>query len=285
MNKKENLGKSALFAATLIWGTSFVVLKNAIDSVPFGWVLFIRFLLAAALMFLFSGKSIRELDREGIKGGILLGICNGLAYIVQTIGLLYTTPGKNAFLTASTCVLVPFLAWLAYKRRPKKINILAAVICFTGIGFISLENGFGHVNIGDIITVFCGIFYGLVIVIMENYSSKYNVTHLSAVEFLTAALICLIPALLGGAFPRQLGTAVWLQILYLSLICTGIAFFLQAYGLKYTPSSPAAVILTFESVFGVIFSVIIYHEKITAMLFIGFCLVFLSVILNEVLNK
>ena len=108
INNKATLGRSALICTTLIWGTSFVVLKSALDSITPLWVLSIRFGGAALIMLLAAVPMLKKLDAQYIKGGVLMGVCLATAYTVQTYGLVYTTPGKNAFLTATYCILVPF---------------------------------------------------------------------------------------------------------------------------------------------------------------------------------
>ena len=107
---------------------------------------------------------LKKIDRGYIKGGMLMGTCLALAYIVQTYGLVYTTPGKNAFLTATYCILVPFLYWAIAHKKPDRYNILAAVVCLIGMGFVCLNNDLS-VNIGDMLTICCGLFYGLHIIV------------------------------------------------------------------------------------------------------------------------
>ena len=112
--RKSALGRLCLIGCTFLWGTSFVVLKSALDTMPTLWILAIRFLGAALLMTLFGFRKLKKLDQSYWKGGAVMGVFLTAAYIIQTYGLVYTTPGKNAFLTATYCVLVPFLWWVMY---------------------------------------------------------------------------------------------------------------------------------------------------------------------------
>ncbi len=139
MKGKGLQGRLALLLCSIIWGTSFVVLKNTLNSIGTMWVLSIRFTVSALLLGAAAGKRLKHVSQRCIQGGALAGLSLALAYIVQTYGLVYTTPGKNAFLTATYCVLTPFLAWLVYKRRPGAANVAAAFLCITGIGFVSLN--------------------------------------------------------------------------------------------------------------------------------------------------
>ncbi len=111
------MGRLALLAMTLIWGTSFVVLKNTLVTVPTLYVLAYRFSGAAVLMLLLGIKDIKKLDLQYVKNGAVMGVFLFIAYTFQTFGLEQTTPGKNAFLTTTYCVLVPFIYWIIEKKR------------------------------------------------------------------------------------------------------------------------------------------------------------------------
>ncbi len=285
---KKNLGfwgRLALFVTTLIWGTSFVILKTTLDTVPTLWVLAIRFTASALILGLIAGKKLFAMGKATVKGGVLMGLCLAAAYIFQTYGLVYTTPGKNSFLTATYCVLVPFMAWGVYKRRPGAVHILAAFLCIAGIGLVSLGEGLHDINKGDMLTLVCGVFYGLQIIVMEQYVGQGDVVSISVVQFVAAAAICWAGALLFEAAPSQAPASAWFSIAYLSVMCTAVCFFLQAWGIKYTPSATAAMIMSLESVFGALISVLFYHEQVTPKLLLGFALIFVAVVISETKPK
>ena len=279
-DRKNFLGHLALWGTAFIWGTSFVILKETLDSIDTMWVLALRFIIAAALLLLTAGKRLKTLGRDGLRGGVLLGVCLAAAYIFQTYGLKYTTPGKNAFLTATYCVLVPFMVWAFFKRRPNAANIIAAFMCVFGIGLVSLS-GTSPFNIGDALTLVCGIFYALQIILTERFIGDCDALSLTGVEFGTAAVICLAGALIFESAPVGLSLELWGSIAYMGVMCTALCFFLQTWGMRYTPSSTAAVIMTFESVFAIIISVIFYDEPVTVRLICGFTLIIASVIISE----
>ena len=276
------LGRLALLSTAVIWGTSFVILKNALGSIGTFWVLAIRFSVSALIMLAISFRHVKTMSRRCLRGGVILGVFLAAAYIVQTFGLVYTTPGKNAFLTATYCVLTPFLAWLVYKRKPGLVNVIAAVLCIAGIGLVSLAEGLTNINRGDVLTLACGLFYSLQIIAMEQYSDSGEASVLSGVECLTSAVICWAGALAFEQPPVNVSVSAWFNIAYLSVMCTAVCFFLQAWGMKYTPASTAAILMTLEAVFGVLVSVLFYHERVTVKIGIGFALIFAAVLLSEV---
>ena len=278
--RKSALGRLCLIGSTFLWGTSFVVLKSALDTMPTLWILAIRFLGAALLMTLFGFRKLKKLDQSYWKGGAVMGVFLTAAYIIQTYGLVYTTPGKNAFLTATYCVLVPFLWWVIRRQKPERSHVIAAVICFVGIGLVSLQEHL-TVNPGDLITLFCGLFYGLHIIATSVYAKDRDAVLLSMVQFLTAAVICFALAPLVSPFPAQVPSDTWLRIAYLCIMCTGVCFLLQTIGQKYTPANEVAIFLTLESVFGAAISVLFFHERLTFQVFCGFVLIFLAVLISE----
>ena len=280
-NKMGLLARGALLLTALIWGTSFVILKNMLDNIGTFWIMALRFSIAAIIFSAVGINNLHNLNRETLLGGVVAGTFLAVAYLIQTFGLSFTTPGKNAFLTATYCVLVPFMVWAFYRHKPGAHNIVAAFLCIAGIGFVSLNEGFGNVNIGDVLTLVCGLFYALQIIAVDSVIDKANSAALTAIQFITAALLCWIGALTVEAPPASISAGEWIQIIYMGAACTGLGFFLQAWGMKYTPASTAAVIMTLEAVFGALCSVIFYDDRLTVQLIIGFVLIFVSVVMSE----
>lgn len=274
-------GRIALLGTALIWGSSFIIFKNTLNSIGTLWLLTIRFAIATVFLLAVCWRKIVKMPRRCFAGSVYMGLCMTAAYLFQTYGLVYTTAGKNAFLTATYCVLVPFLVWWIYKRRPGVHSVAASILCIVGIGFVSLDNGFGGMNIGDVLTIICGFFYALQIVMTEEYVKDCDALSLTAVQFAVAGLICLVLAALFEPFPTTLPREACFSIAYLGVVSTAICWFLQAWGMKYTPSSTATVLMTLESVFGVIFAAIFGHEAVSSAAFFGFFLILISELLNE----
>lgn len=279
-NNKANLGRTCLILTTLIWGSSFVILKSALDSITPLWVLAIRFSGAAILMLIACLPKLKKLDKRYVTGGCLMGLCLAAAYILQTYGLVYTTPGKNAFLTTTYCILVPFLYWIISGKRPDKYNIIAALVCLVGVGFVCLGNDLS-INIGDMLTILCGLFYGLHIIVTSRTAENRDPVLITMLQFATAAVVCFIGAVLFEPAPHDIGSGTWLSIAYMTFICTGLCYILQTVGQKYTPPSQTAVILTLESVFGSAISVILGVESLTFNIALGFFLIFIAIITSE----
>ena len=276
----STLGRLALLGTTIIWGSSFIILKNTLNSLPTLWILAFRFSGAALIMALAANRQLKTLDRRALKYGLAMGVALYCAYTLQTYGLLYTTPGKNAFLTATYCVIVPFLWWAFFKKRPDRYNVAAALVCIVGMALVSLEGDLS-LGLGDALTMCCGLFYALHIIVSSRGLEKYAVLPLTTVQLATTAVLCWITAPVASPFPQSVPASAWLSVAYLCVMCTGACYFLQALGQKYTSAQSASIILTLESVFGTLFSVAFYHELLTLKTVSGFVLIFAAVLISE----
>lgn len=276
------LAKPMLFAAALIWGTSFFIMKNALDVMPVCFLLAIRFSAGAVLLALVCWKKWKEFTWDYLWRGALIGGCLFLAYTVQTFGLAQTTPSKNAFLTSVYCVMVPFLYWLVMKHRPDRYNIAAALLCVSGVGLVSL-NGELSVNMGDVLTLCCAFFYAAHIVAVAKVSPGKDIYLLTVFQFAFAALYAWVGGLLTEQFPFRAITdpAVYLPLAYLCVMATTVALLFQNVGQIWSDAASASVILSLESVFGVICSVIFYGDLVTLPMAVGFVFIFVAVVCSE----
>lgn len=274
--------RAALFGAALIWGSSFIVVKNTVDVVPPIFLIAIRFTIATILLSFVFYKHLKKLNREYLKSGFVIGFLLFLAYTIQTIGITDTTPGKNVFLTAIYCVLVPFLFWMVNRNRPDRYHFIAAFLCIIGIGFVCLSDGL-KIRLGDSLTLIGGFFYAAHMVAVEKLSKDRDPVLITITQFGYTAIFAWISSLLTEGIPdaSQFSSEVLLGILYLAVFATAIALLLQNVGQKGTPPAAASIILSMEAVLGVLFSVIFYHEKVTLQLFIGFAFILIAIIISE----
>lgn len=278
----RKLAKPMLFAAALIWGTSFFIMKNALDNVPVFSLLAIRFTAGAVLLGVVCFKKWKDFTVDYLWRGAIVGGFLFLAYTVQTFGLSMTTPSKNAFLTAVYCVLVPFFTWAVVKRRPDRFNIAAAVLCVMGVGLVSLNEELS-VNLGDLLTLLCAVFYASHIVAVEKLSPGKDIYLITIFQFAFAALYSWVFSLTTENFPVQAiaDPAVFLPLAYLCVMATTVALLFQNVGQIWSDPASASVILSLESVFGVLFSVLCYGDEVSLKMLCGFVLIFVAVVCSE----
>lgn len=285
------LGQLLLLGATLAWGTSFFVLKETIKEVPAFYIIGIRFLCASILLGLFFFKKLKSINKTTLNCGIILGIIVAIAYLVQTLGLKYTTPSRNAFLTAMYSVLCPFLIWIIYKRKPESYNVVAAILCIVGVGLVSFAGSKNeHASLGflgDILTLISAVFYALQIIYIDKCKQeKIDTVQLLIVNLFVVGVVLLVCSAIFelpfcGISAFKLNTNQLLKVVYLTLVCTLFAQSAQIFGQKYASTSQAAIILSLEAVFGTLFSVILGGEKMTPILVIGFIVIFVSMLICE----
>lgn len=324
MSKKSAslLGAAGCLSAACIWGFAFVVVKDSLDFVSAVYMMAFRFTIASISLSLIFFRKIRAVNLHYIKRGAVLGAFVFAAYALQTVGCNFTTAGKNAFLTTTYVILVPIFAWGAHKTRPPLRIFAAAVIQLAGIGFLSLGKEAGRpfvIGLGDALTLLCGIFYALHIVFQEKYcrlsvnagtgntadetsvsarASADDPVILTILTFIFAGVFSWLASpfydesksafsLSLNAFPLAAlkNPRVAFSMVYLGVFSTMIAFLLQNICLKYVPAPLASLLLSLESVFGMLFSILIplndSRETISAGLLIGCSLIFAAIVIAE----
>lgn len=282
------LSSFGLILTACFWGFGFVVVKDSLNYIGSIYMVTFRYTLAAVCLSLICFKKWKLISWRYIKDGFITGTFLFLGYVVQTIGCSYTTAGKNAFLTTIYVILIPFFSWILYKKKPEWYIFVAAILSITGIGFLSLSSDASSllkINKGDLLTLLCGVFYALHIMWTSRYTAKGDdPLFLTMLQFIFAAIFgwILSPIFEGGQLLHLLGnTRVIISILYLGIFSTMISFSLQNLGLKYVKPELASLFLSFESVFGVLFSVIFLNEKLSVKMIFGCVLIFVAVILAE----
>lgn len=273
-----------LLAATIIWGIAFVVMKDAVDVLPPAQLIGVRFLLTGLLMAAVFHRSLRgTLNGPCLRAGLVLALVTFLAFWVQTIGLADTTPGKNAFLTATYCVIVPFLLWIVACKRPTLANVGAAVLCIAGIGLVSMTAGSFRLEFGDLMTLLCAVFFAAQIIAISHYAQQFNVLALTVYQFLFGGLMGLV---LGGLTEPAPTLAVLtpdflFNLFYLVVFASGLCYLFQNVGLAHVAPAQGSLLLSLESVFGVLASVLLYGEVVTGRMMLGFVLIFAAILISE----
>lgn len=279
--------KIALAGAAAIWGGSFVVIKGALDVVPPCWLMFVRFFFSALIVGALFWKRVRpHLDASTLRCGAVLGILSGTAFVVQNIGLTDTTPGRNAFLTATYCVMVPFVNWAVARRRPGATSIVAAALGILGVALLSLGDDFSvGLSWGDMLTLVSAVLYALHIVAVARFSaSGHEVMTMTVTQLAMSAVVSLAAALvLEGVidFGVFADPGIWGALFYLVILSSAVCMVMQNLGQAHVPPAPASLLLSLESVFAVIASVLFYGEVVTPRLACGFASIFAAVVVSE----
>ena len=273
-----------LFAATLIWGSSFFVTKGSLDDFPVFFVLTFRFLIGGALLLAVFHQDAWRLTWHGFLWAMLLGAVTVAAYVLQTYGIdISGSASKSAFLTGTYCVFVPFMGYVFFREKPGAHHVLAAIMCLIGVGLISIDGGLSF-NAGDLLSLAGGIFFALQIIVGKKVIQSGAMMGGLAVALLATGVVCGICSVLFESEAYHAMSFTWksvIPLLYLAVICTCAAQSFQIVGQKLTSANETAVILSLESVFGALFGVAFGGDAVTARMIVGFVLVFAAVLICE----
>ena len=274
--------KVLLLSVAVIWGYSFTTMKDALGTIPVFALLYVRFLPAALVMFaVFHKRIIAHFNARNLIVGLSMGVLMWAAYALQTVGLAHTTAGKNAFLTGTYCILVPFASYFLSGEKLTRYNLGAALLCLAGIGLVALDSV--EFNIGDVITLAGAVFFAIQMAVTAKYGRKMDINVITFWMFVGNGVLSLATSLL---FETQAPLSVWTPsfitaMAFLSVGCTCVALLIQNVGLAHVPASTGSLLLSMESPSGVLFSVLLMGEALTSRLLAGFVLIFLSIILSE----
>jgi drug/metabolite transporter (DMT)-like permease len=276
MKLKANLGAdAAIVLTTLIWGSTFAVARDVLDHWPPLHYLALRMPLAALLFVALFPRHVFGATREAWKAGATLGLLIGLAFVGQTVGLVFTTPAKSAFISGLTTPLIPVVAYLLYRARPSRENLAGIILASVGGVLILAPVGAEGVNTGDLLTLGTTVLFAMHVSLLSVYARRFDLRQLSALQIAVAAALLLLAwlvvrsyaALAGvGALPQGLAREVeplaWsaravVQLTYLILVATVAVFLIWTWGQARMPATHAAVIFSLEPIFATGFAVLL----------------------------
>jgi len=294
-----NLARAALVLMTLLWGATFVIVKESLNDVSSMLFLTLRFGLASAILILIMAVCKIKFDKRTIRPGLFLGVLLFLIFVTQTIGLKYTTATNSGFITGSSVVMVPFVQMLVQKKNPGRSAITGCVLVFIGILFLSSGGNsvssflsqFGtNFNIGDGLTLLCAIFCAIHIVYIGILSRDFNNWLLLLIQLIVVAFLSLLFLFLFSSIniePVHINFSNYLifGILYTAIFTTLITIGLQLRYQKYVSATQAGIIYALEPLFAAIFAFFLLNEKIGMFGWIGCALIFLGLIISEAFNS
>ncbi len=283
MRMKDNLAAdAALLLLTLLWGTSFPVTKIAMRDAGVFTFLCQRFLMGSVFLLPFVLKTANQLmvnngDRSGRlwwlfhpkyyssmkslkSAGFILGCWMFLGFLLQTLGMKFTSASKSGFLTGTLVVMVPFLAAIFLKSTIRLRHILAALLSMTGIFLLTRPDTF-DINIGDLMTLGCAFSFAMQMIFVHKYSNRENSVILAFFQVFAVGILAVPLALILEGFRGILIPQIWLLALWNAIFCTAVAFWIQCRFQPITKAQSAAVIYSMEPVFAAVSAFILLGEK------------------------
>jgi drug/metabolite transporter (DMT)-like permease len=269
----------ALVGVTAIWGSTFVVVKDAVEQMPVTDFLTWRFALAALAMLVLRPRSVARLGTTGRRVGVALGLALGTGYLLQTLGLQHTSAAVSGFITGMFVVLTPLGQAVLLRRPPAATSWVAVLVATVGLGLLSLH-GFS-VGSGELLTLGCAAAFALHIVGLGRWASSNDAFGLAVVQLLTTAALCAAVAVPGGLVVPP-NARVWGALALTALAATALAFVVQTWAQAHLAPTRAAVIMTMEPVFSGLFAVALAGEVLGVRTLVGAALVLVAMLLAEV---
>ena len=281
-----------LVLTALIWGYAFVAQSVGMDYVgPFTFNM-ARFLIGAIVLLpviWFMDRQRKTGAEKGagqktlIIGGICCGIALAVASTLQQWGILFTTVGKAGFITAMYIVIVPLLGiFIGKKVRPLIIGCVA--IAVVGFYFLCMTESL-RLGLGDFLVLLCAIAFSIHILVIDHFSPKVDGVKMSAIQFLTAAIISAVPTLLWEQPVFTEILQAWQPVLYAGVMSCGVAYTLQIIAQKNADPTVASLLLSLESVFSVLAGWVLLGQGLSLKELFGCVLIFCAIILAQLPEK
>lgn len=283
MKKSLQFEVLLLFTA-FIWGVGFPATKIAVNT---GFQTFTilsgRFVIASVLLAIGFRSHLKRIDLKHIRYGIYGGLLLFLGFVFQTYGIMYTVPSKNAFITQMMVIVVPFLYWMVYRKRPDRYAFIGAFIALGGGLVLTYDSSIGGgLNQGDILTFGCALMVATHIIVSSHLAKKEetDLIAFTLVQFFVAAILSIVLTFMIEDVPR-VTLIEWWPLIFMGVLNTAFGFTIQTFAHKYSTPTKSSIIVSTEAVFASVASVLMVGELVTVQMIVGGLLVFLAVITVE----
>ena len=269
--------EAALLAVTLIWGMSFTLVKSALDDASTLAFLAIRFTAATGALTLFSRRGLATgmlADPLAWQGGWSAGLCLAAAFLCQTAGLRWTTPSKSAFLTSLCAALVPVLAAIIYRKLPRGLEIAGVMLAISGTGLLTLSPGQagggnwmpGH---GELLTLGGAVGFAGHILVTGHYAGRAGLNAFSLLQLATATVMFWLWLPWLEPFYWRVTPRLAVAIALTGVVCTALAFTIQAWAQRHSSATRTALIFSVEPVSAAATSYLVAGEILTPIAVLG----------------
>ena len=278
---KAKLPQLSLILITIIWGTTFVVVKYGLTFASPVLFVALRFMAAAIAVTLISWKYLKGMTAFEVFAGAVIGLLIALGYGTQTVGLQTISSSESAFLTALYVPLVPILLWLLFRKKPHVMTWIGAALAFLGLVFLT-GNGFGAIQLsfGQLLTILGSIAIALEIIFISYFAPKVNTRRVTVLQLIFASLFCFIMAAILGE-PQLPEFHPHLAIILVGLgIASAVIQLVMNWAQEMVDPSQAAIIYAGEPIWASLFGRLA-GERLPALALLGGLMVVLGVIASE----
>ncbi|RXJ82397.1 DMT family transporter [Arcobacter sp. F2176] len=288
MNKKllELRADFLLLTVAIAWGVTFLMVQDAIKSVPVYAFLFWRFGIATILMAIIAYKYFDKLNKQTILYGVILGCFLFSAFATQTFGLAYTKSSIIAFLTGLNVIIVPFLAYVVFKEHVRKMVFISSLIAVCGLYLLTMSGSLS-LGKGEVLGIICALLFALQILFTDKYSKRVNVYLLVLFQFITVTILSLLFSLSldSVTFDLNFNNTFLKALIITSIFATVYAFLIQTYMQQFTTPTKTAVIFSMEPVSAGVYGYFVGNELLSSIQLFGATLIIFALLLAEIKFK
>jgi drug/metabolite transporter (DMT)-like permease len=300
--RRQLRADAALLLVTLIWGSTFVMVKNAVASFPVFSFLALRFAFAALVLLPFvvlrrgnAGVSVVESEAatpllpssplllaQRAAAPVLLGVALFAGYAFQTAGLHLTTPAKAGFITGLSVVIVPLFSALILRQPPGRNAWLGVGLAVVGLAFLTLQPGL-QIAPGDLLVLACAFAFAAHILLTGYFAPRYDPLALTLGSLVTVAILSSAAALIFDRpwDPAALTPSVLFAAAFTGVLATSVAFGLQTSAQRFTTATHTALIFAAEPVFAGLFSFLLIGEVLGLKQVLGCLLILAGMVVAE----
>lgn len=267
----------ALAGAAFLFGTTFLVMQDAVvdvEPIPF---ITVRFAIGAVVLLPMALVRRRMSSPGLLRAGAIAAVALSAGYVFQTTGLQYTTSSVSAFLTYLLVVFVPLLSAIVLRRPPPVPTMVGVAVAVLGLYLLTEGAGIG-VGRGEVLSILCALAFAIHILVLSEVANRHDVVALNGVQFGLVAIVLFVPGLLGGGYGFP--ASAWWAAIYTGLVVSAIAFGLQLYGQRRVSSSRTALVLMLEPVFAAILGYV-DGERLGAAGALGAGLILAGILVSE----
>ncbi|MBX3144768.1 MAG: DMT family transporter [Trueperaceae bacterium] len=270
------VGLLSLILVTMIWGTTFVIVKEALDTISVPLLLALRFTLAGLLL-AWAGW-----DKRALVPALILGALSFAGFVTQTIGLSITSASNAAFITGLSVIVTPLVGRLVWRQDLAPRVYAAAFVALVGLALITLRDGFGAVNNGDICVLATALTYAVYIVYLGEVAGKVRGTSLAFMQHVPMALLAWLWAAPQVGDLAEVPLTTYLAIVYLAAVATALVAIIQTYAQRVVPAHLTALIFVLEPAFAALFAYIVLGERLGLLGWVGGGLMLFAMVVAQV---
>lgn len=274
-----------LLVITLIWGSTFAIVKVSLAQTSPILFIALRFWVGSIVLIAFMPTALRGINLKTVKRGLVLSTLLLGGFIFQTLGLRGTTSSRSAFITSLAVLLVPVLGYLLFKRRPTLRTLLGVVLATIGLGMLTLNTIPMHLTSGDGLTFVCAIVFALHILYIGRYVPDSDFRQLAILQLAGSALLCtllLLPLETPFLVPD---VSFYVYLFVTGVLATGLAFYVQLRAQQVTTPNRTALIFSMEPFFAALVAYLVLGETLPRKGWLGGIIIVAGILISEYKRK